>query len=146
VIYLDASIVFSLYRPDQNSASAASLIAAARAPLILSSFCEFEVINAFSLSVFRKEISEQEALGTRRKLEMNIESGAYLVRPLPESAFTRARSLAEKITPSIGVRAADLLHIAAAIELGAKSLYTFDQKQHKSAQAAGLSVNKLPKP
>jgi len=146
MIYLDASIVFSLYRPDRNSAFAASLIAAASAPLILSSFCEFEVFNAFSLCIFRKEISEHEALGTRRKLDLNIESGAYQLRPLPETAFARAKALAEKITPSIGVRAADLLHIAAAIELGAKSLYTFDQKQHKSAQAAGLKVNQLPKP
>jgi predicted nucleic acid-binding protein len=146
MIYLDASIVFSLYRPDQNSAFAASLIAAARAPLILSSFCEFEVFNALGLCVFRKEISEQEALGTQRKFEINIASGSYLTRPLPESAFVRAKALAEKITPSIGVRAADLLHIAAAIELGAKSLYTFDLRQHKSAQAAGLKVNQLPKP
>jgi predicted nucleic acid-binding protein len=146
MIYLDASIVFSLYRPDQNSVFAASLIAAAHAPLILSSFCEFEVFNALSLCVFRKEISEHEVLGTRRKFDMNIESGAYLVRPLPENAFTRAKALAEKITPSIGLRAADLLHIAAAIELGAKSLYTFDQKQHKSAHAEGLKVNQLPKP
>jgi predicted nucleic acid-binding protein len=146
MIYLDASIVFSLYSPDRNSIFAASLIAAARAPLVLSSFCEFEVVNAFSLRVFRKEISEQEALGARRKFELNIESGVYLVRSLPESAFTRAKALAEKFTPSIGVRAANLLHIAAAIELGAKSLYTFDQRQHRSAQAAGLKVNQLPKP
>ena len=146
MIYLDASIVFSLYRPDRNSAFAASLIAAASAPLILSSFCEFEVFNAFSPCVFRKEISEHEAIATRRKFNLNIESGAYLLRPLPESAFTRAKSLSEKITPTIGVRAADLLHIAAAIELGAKSLYTFDQRQHKAAQAVGLKVNPLPQP
>lgn len=145
MIYLDASLVFSLYSPDHNSALATSLVAAARAPLILSSFCEFEVFNAFSLCVFRKEVSEHEAIGTRRKFNLNIESGAYLLRPLPESAFTRAKP-SEKITPTIGVRAADLLHIAAAIELGAKSLYTFDQKQHKAAQAAGLKVNPLPQP
>ena len=144
MIYLDASLVFSLYNPDHNSALATSLVAAARAPLILSSFCEFEVFNAFSLCVFRKEVSEHEAIGTRRKFNLNIESGAYLLRPLPESAFTRAKSLAETITPTIGVRAADLLHIAAAIELGAKSLYTFDQRQHAAAQSAGLKVNQLP--
>jgi predicted nucleic acid-binding protein len=146
MIYLDASIVFSLYCADRNSVLAVSLIAAARAPLILSSLCEFEAVNAFSLCVFRKELLEREALGARRKLELNIDSGAYLLRPLPESAFTRAKALALKITPSIGVRAADLLHIAAALELGAKSLYTLDQKQHKAAQAAGLTVNQLPKP
>ena len=146
MIYLDASIVFSLYCADRNSVFAVSLIAAARAPLILSSLCEFEVVNAFSLCVFRKEIVGQEAQRARRKLDMNIESGAYLLRPLPESAFTRAKALAQKITPSVGVRAADLLHIAATFELGAKTLYTLDQKQHQAAQAAGLTVNHLPSP
>lgn len=146
MIYLDASIVFSLYCADRNSVYATSLIAAARAPLILSSLCEFEVVNAFSICIFRKEIAEHEALGARRKLDMNIESGAYRLRPLPESAFTRAKALTQKITPSIEVRAADLLHIAAALELGANSLYTLDQKQHQAAQAAGLTVNPLPSP
>jgi predicted nucleic acid-binding protein len=146
MIYLDASIVFSLYSPDENSVFAVSLIASAHAPLLLSSYCEFEVVNAFSLCVFRKVISERDALGARRKLNMNIEAGAFLVRTLPESAFTRAKTLAEKITPSKGVRAADLLHVAAAIELGAKSLYTLDQRQHKAAQSAGLKVNHLPRP
>ncbi|MGD0631066.1 MAG: type II toxin-antitoxin system VapC family toxin [Terracidiphilus sp.] len=146
MIYLDASIVFSLYCPDRNSAFALSLIAAAGAPLILSSLCEFETVNAFSLSVFRKEMMEHEALRARQKLDLNIEWGAYLVRPLPESSFTRAKALAQKITPSIGVRATDLLHIAAALELGAKSLFTFDQRQHEAAQAAGLKLNQLPTP
>jgi predicted nucleic acid-binding protein len=141
VIYLDASVVFSLYCSDANSVYGVSLVGAAREPLILSALCEFEAVNALSLCVFRKEMGEQEAMRVRGKFEMNIESGAYLLRPLPESAFARAKSLAKQITPSAGVRAADLLHIAAALELGAKSLFTFDQKQQKAAQAAGLAVN-----
>jgi predicted nucleic acid-binding protein len=144
MIYLDASILFSLYCADANSSSAISLVSAARAPLILCSLCEFEAVNAFSLCVFRKEIGEAEALKIRRKLDMNIEAGSYLLRPLPESAFTRAKALAQEITPSVGVRATDLLHIAAALELGAKSLYTFDQRQHQAAHVASLAVNPLP--
>jgi hypothetical protein len=38
------------------------------------------------------------------------------------------------------------LHIAAALELGAKYLYTFDLRQHQAAQAVGLKVNQLPNP
>jgi predicted nucleic acid-binding protein len=64
--------------------------------------------------------------------------------PLPDSAFARAKALALTLTPTIGVRAVDLLHVAAALELGASSLFTFDQKQHRTAQAAGLAVNPLP--
>jgi predicted nucleic acid-binding protein len=144
MIYLDASIVFSLYCADRNSVFATSLISAVRTPLILSSLCEFEVLNAFSLCVFRKEFVEREALGARHKLDMNIQMGAYLLRPLPEVVFDRAKSLAQRITPSTGVRAADLLHIAAALELGAKTIYTLDQKQQRAAQTVGLTVNQLP--
>lgn len=144
--YLDASVVFSIYCPDRNSAFAISLMAASPGPLILSSFCEFEVVNAFSLRVFRKEISEQQANQARQKLDANIDSGAYLVRPLPEGAFGRAKAISKRITPATGVRAADLLHIAAALELGANALYSFDQKQRQAAQTLGLTVNPLPTP
>lgn len=146
MIYLDASVVFSLYCPDRNSALAVSLIATGHGPYILTSLCEFEAVNAFSLRVFRKEIGEQQANQARQKLDANIDSGAYLVRPLPEGAFARAKALSKKITPSVGVRAADLLHIAAALELGASALYTFDQKQRQAAQAVGMAVNPLPTP
>ena len=63
---------------------------------------------------------------------------------MPEAAFARAKILAQTLTPSIGVRSADLLHVAAALEIGARSLYTFDTKQNKTARAEGLAVNPLP--
>jgi len=144
LIYLDASVVFSLYCADQSTAFAVPLILAARGPLLLSSLCEFEVVNAFSLCVFRKDFTTPEALRARRKLELNIDSGAYINLPLPESTFRRARVLSETITPVVGVRAADLLHIAAALEFGASSFFTFDRRQSAAAHAAGLKVNPLP--
>jgi hypothetical protein len=98
LIDLDASVVFPLYRSDQNSAFAAPLISSAQLPLLVSSFCEFEVVNAFSLCVFRKDISAQQALGARRKLELNIGTGAFITLPLPANAFLRAKILSERIT------------------------------------------------
>jgi predicted nucleic acid-binding protein len=145
MVYLDASMVFSLYCADANSLYAASLIAAARAPFILSTLCVFETVNAFNLSFFREEISEREALQARLKFEMNMASGAYLQRPFPETVFVRALSLSQVVTPSIGVRAVDLLHIAAAFELGARTLYTFDQRQRQAALATGMAVNPNPR-
>ena len=144
MIYLDPSVIFSLYGVDSNTPAAASLIVNASEPLVLTPFCEFETHNAFSLGVFRKHLSVGEAVRLRHNFESDIEAQIFLLLPLPESAFTRAKALAQKITPSVGVRATDLLHIAAALELGAKSLFTFDQRQHEAAQIAGLEVNKLP--
>jgi len=146
MIYLDSSLVFSLYAIDSNTSSALPLIRNASQPLLLTPFCELETLNAFSLARFRKELSEKELDRLRHNFQIDLEASVYQLRPIPTGAFTRAKALAEKITPTIGVRAADLLHIAAAIDLGAKSLYTFDLKQHQSAQTAGLKVNQLPQP
>lgn len=144
MIYLDPSVIFSLYGTDSNSHFAASLIRDASEPLVLTPFCELETLNAFSLGLFRKQLLESEAWRLRYNLELDIEAGVYQLHPLPVGAFSRAKSLANTITPTTGVRAADLLHIAAALELGAKTIYTFDQKQQRAAQAVGLTVNQLP--
>lgn len=105
-----------------------------------------ETVNAFALRVFRNEMSRLNMANAVADLESDLRSGILHRSPIPEAAFVRGKALAQKITPSIGVRAVDLLHVAAAFELGAKSLYTFDQKQHSAAQAAGLAVNQLPPP
>ncbi|MGH9599742.1 MAG: type II toxin-antitoxin system VapC family toxin [Terracidiphilus sp.] len=144
MIYLDSSVVFSLHYRDGNTPAALALVRTASAPLLISSLCEVESVNAFSLRVFRNEMTTANMSVAVRDLEVDIRSGTLLLRPFPEAAFARARTLAQSLTPAIGVRTADLLHVAAAIELGARSLYTFDRRQHKTAEAAGLIVNPLP--
>jgi predicted nucleic acid-binding protein len=146
MIYLDASVVFSLHFRDSNTVEALHLVGAATETLLVSALCEMETINAFGLRVFRGEISQRNRYNAVRNLESDFRSGFMDWRPIPEAAFTLAKALSRKITPSVGVRAADLLHIAAALELGAKTIYTLDQKQHKAAQAVGLTVNQLPRP
>jgi predicted nucleic acid-binding protein len=141
MVYLDASVTFSLYGVDRNTPGALSLIRHATLPLLLSALCELETLNAISLRVFRGDLSERDAARVRLNFQADLIAGVYKQRPLPLTAFDRAFTLSERITPTIGVRAADLLHIAAALELGASTLYTFDQKQKRAAQAAGLIVN-----
>jgi predicted nucleic acid-binding protein len=143
MIYLDSSVIFSVQVSDANTVSAVSLVRSVEEVLLITTLCEIEVINALHLRVFRKEISSQQALQSIGDIERNVQSGIYKSMQLPESAFMRAKILAQSLTPAIGVRATDLLHVAAAIELGAKSLYTFDRKQHSAAQGAGLDVNRL---
>jgi predicted nucleic acid-binding protein len=48
---------------------------------------------------------------------------------------------ARQTTRKLGTRTADLLHVAAALELSADYLYTFDQQQRKLAQTVRLKVN-----
>jgi predicted nucleic acid-binding protein len=144
MIYLDSSVVFSAQVKDANTLAATTLLQSARESLALTRLCEVEFVNAVSLRLFRKEISDVQAQASIADLEKNLYRGIFQLLPFPDSTFTRAKALALTLTPIIGVRAADLLHVAAAIELGARSLFTFDLKQHRAAQAAGLAVNPLP--
>lgn len=144
MIYLDSSVVFSVQVKDANTVAAVALLQSELETLALTRLCEVEFVNALSLRLFRKEISESQAQASVADLEKNLSSGIYQLLPFPDSAFARAKALALTLTPTIGVRAVDLLHVAAALELGASALYTFDQKQHRTAQAAGLKVNHLP--
>ncbi|MGA2250711.1 hypothetical protein [Terracidiphilus sp.] len=45
------------------------------------------------------------------------------------------------IGPTLGVRTLDSLHVACALELGARSFWTFDERQERLAIAAGLNTN-----
>jgi hypothetical protein len=55
-----------------------------------------------------------------------------------------AESLAEHHTPTIGSRSLDILHVAAALVLGATEFCTLDTRQGKLAQLAGLHVQPYP--
>jgi predicted nucleic acid-binding protein len=144
MIYLDSSVVFSLQVKDANTVAAVALLQSERETLALTRLCEVEFVNALSLRLFRKEISESQAQASIADLEKNLFMGIYQLLPFPDSAFARAKALALTLMPTIGVRAVDLLHVAAALELGVDALYTFDQKQRRTAQAGGLAVNPLP--
>lgn len=90
-IYLGASFVVSLYSHDVNSFHAATAIGKTADPLIISSLCELEVINAFELHVFRKRVTENEALRSRPNLEKDLLDGVLRRVPVVEEIFLRAR-------------------------------------------------------
>jgi predicted nucleic acid-binding protein len=143
VIYLDASFLFSLYFPDANSKNALRLAANATEQLLVSALCEIETINSLEQRVFRGEVSMQKVAIAIRDLEADLRTSILQWKPISEGAFERAKTLCRTVTPRFGLRTADLLHIATALEFGAACLFTFDQKQSVAAQSVGLKVNSL---
>jgi predicted nucleic acid-binding protein len=141
LIYLDASFLVSLYCPDANSVVAVGLLQTAEESLLISALSEVETINAFGLRVFRKEITIQQAEISQRNFDRDLRAGVFQLRPLPEAAFARARKLSRQTTPILGTRTADLLHVAAALELGVAGFFSFDLHQRKMAETAGLKLN-----
>ncbi len=102
---------------------------------------ELEVVNAFGLRVFRKEVSAAQAQESVRDFEKDMRAGILQLRGLSEAVFERARQLSQQTTAKMGTRTANLLHVAAALELGVDYLYSFDQQQRKLAQTVRLKMN-----
>jgi predicted nucleic acid-binding protein len=140
-IYADSSFLVSLYIPDANSASALRTMQASSGDRLVIALCELEIVNAFGLRVFRKQASPVEANSALINFEKDLREGLFQLRGLPERLFERARQLSQQTTAKLGTRTADLLHVAAALELGADYLYSFDQQQRKLGQSVRLKLN-----
>lgn len=140
-IYIDTSFLVSLYVIDSNSSSAVASMAKSPGRHIISSFAELETGNALQLRVFRKEITAQQAKASWEDFQSDVRSGVLELRALPDRAFETAHALSQKTTARLGTRTADLLHVAAALEMDADCLYSFDQQQRKLAQAVRLKTN-----
>ncbi len=112
--------------------------------VLITPFGELEFINAIGLRVFRKEISSIQARSTLDDFEQDLREGFIQLKPLTDQAFARARQVSQQTTPHLGTRAADLLHVAAALEMGAATFLSFDLQQRKLAQSLKLKLNRLP--
>jgi predicted nucleic acid-binding protein len=140
-IYADTSFLVSLYCPDANSPAAARAMKASSGDRFVTTFGELEVINALGLRVFRKETTAAQSQSSLADFEKDLRHGVFQMRGLSETVFERARQLSRQTTAKLGTRTADLLHVAAALELGADYLYSFDHQQRKLALAVRLKLN-----
>jgi len=98
-------------------------------------------MHAIAQHVFRKEMSALEARRTQGELARDVGSGLWVKVDLPESVWETCAELARRHGPRLGMRTLDSLHVAAALELGAKFFWTFDERQARLAAVAGLQTS-----
>lgn len=140
-IYADTSVLFSLYVTDANSPRADAWRQANPVPLGFTDFHRVELRNALSLAVFQQRLTVAESLAAWQEVQQDLASGVLVAKPALWGKLVReAESLAEHHTPVIGARSLDILHVGAALVLGAAEFCTFDTRQGKLAKAAGLHV------
>jgi predicted nucleic acid-binding protein len=104
----------------------------------LTSLHRAEWVHAIAQHLFRKELSPIEARRVKAELEHDRRNGLWLELDLPESAWETCADLANRHGSKLGCRTLDSLHVAAAIELGAETFWTFDERQARLAKMAGL--------
>ena len=106
---------------------------------MLSPFHQYELPNAVRLSVFRGLRTATAGETILAAFEADLANG-YFALPTCNlaSVLIEARRLSASHTITGGHRAFDILHVAAALHLGAGEFLTFDTNQRKLATAVGL--------
>jgi predicted nucleic acid-binding protein len=143
MLYLDTSALLKLYVLEEGSDAVQAFIESQEDPLPVWEIQEMELLSALQLKVFWKELTRSEAA---RQASLFRERKARGLMYMPElsrdAVLERFRKLTE-VTPKLGCRTMDILHVACACQLEVNQFLTFDQRQAKLAQHSGLKVAEL---
>lgn len=143
MLYLDTSAFLKLYIRETGSESVQSLVQAQAEPIPVWDTLEMEFTNALWMKVFWKDIAADDA---RRQLDLfddRRKRGLYFTPEFSRSRLLgRFRSLAAH-TAETGCRTMDVVHVAAALEFEAAMLISFDERQRRLAEKAGLRCQPL---
>jgi predicted nucleic acid-binding protein len=139
-IYADTSFFVSLYLTDRHTAEVERLLRS-RPSLWMTPLHVAEWAHAIEQHVFRKAISRSEADRLLQRFQQHRAQNLWREAPLPDRAFEVCAELAQRHAARIGVQTLDTLHVASALELKAERFWTFDARQVKLAQVAGLTTS-----
>ena len=139
--YADSSFLVSVHREDALHHAAHSFLDKAHISLAFTPLHRIEVRNALRNAVACGDMTERDCRLAFHQIEEDLRDGLLIHTPVVwTDVFRRADELSAKHAASAGQRTIDLLHIAIALEAGAKTFLSFDQRQRKLAKAAGLKV------
>lgn len=139
-IYADSSLFVSLYLQEARSQEARRRMKQGK-NIWLTPLHRVEWNHAIAQHVFRGVISDQEAARVYSAFEADRKSNLWVEAGVSDAAYERAVELARRYGPRLGARTLDTLHVACALDLGAKEFLTFDQTQERLAKAAGLAIS-----
>ena len=139
--YFDSAIIVKLYVQEATSPDAIRLVGSYVAPYVLTQWQELEVKNAIRLKAFRAEITAAEMNQSIAAFEQDIATGRWQ-RPAYTAATVeqKADELSAGHSTALGCRTLDIIHVAAALVLGATEFVTFDGRQGALAKQVGLTV------
>lgn len=139
--YFDTGVLVKLYCIEVNTPEAVKLVKQFTPPIVFCHWQEIEIKNALRLKLFRKELTATELKKALGNLQADIASG-LLQRVTYDigAVFRMANEFSERHTATLGCRTLDILHVAVAKEIGARTFVTFDTRQAAIAAKAGMEV------
>lgn len=144
-VYADPSALLKLYRLEVESQAFTRWRFRNPEPMPLTLHGELEIVNAIELFLHRKALTAAEARAATRSFEEDLASGRYRREdPGWRAVMRRSKELTLAHTAEVGTRTLDVLHVAAALELGLRHFLTFDERQSALAVRAGLKLVVIP--
>ena len=139
--YFDSAIIVKLYVQETNSPVAIQLVGGYSAPYLLTQWQLLEVKNAIRLKAFRAEITRAEMGQSVTAFDQDVANGRWQ-RPLYDVAAIEQKTeeLSARHALTFGCRTLDIIHVGAALAVGAKDFVTFDSRQAALARQVGLIV------
>ena len=139
--YADTGFIASLYLEETTSAVVEQVFAAHGEQLLISPLVVLELRNAMNFALGRGRITSGQRDAAWRQFEANLSAGTYVVRQIETVEWYEvARGLSDRHTARESTRTLDLLHVAAALRLGAREFFTLDRRQGAVARAEGMTV------
>lgn len=142
IAYLDTSFLIKLYVFEDESHLAAALLRRHGYRPMIGWLSEVEMASALHARSTTTQsllpgVAAESAYGEFR---LDRTRKVYDVVAMDEEVFEQARLLGERYGRKHLVRALDVLHVAAALRHGARLFGTFDKRQAKVAEEAGLKL------
>ncbi|MEW6512560.1 MAG: type II toxin-antitoxin system VapC family toxin [Pseudomonadota bacterium] len=137
MVYVDTSVLVALYTREQKSAAVSRWYASCTDDLISAAWCVTEFASALGIKQRTGQINEVEAQKAWQQFERMCANDLQLV-PVEPVTFHRAAVLT--MDTASGLRAGDALHLAAALEVKAKSMATLDDVLAKNAKQVKLRL------
>jgi len=141
VISADTSFLFALYGNDVHTPQALAWTRTGQSPICVTDFADFELGNALRFAEICRRLDPGQAGAFLAQYEADRAAGRIQIEVCNlASVLTEAKRLSATHTLTHGHRGFDILHVAAALQLGATHLLTFDANQKKLAIAEGLGL------
>jgi len=137
--YPDSSFLVSLLIQDAHTAQAGRIMSNLNAPLCVTPLHRHEVRSAIHQAVFRGEMEKKDRQAVFLQFDDDMRAGFFAHTTVPWTAtFQEASRLGELFVEDLGTRGVDVLHVSIAISLGKSTIVTFDKRQGRLAEKAGL--------
>lgn len=136
MLYLDTSAFLKLYIRETGSEAVQAMVAAQHEPLPVWEILEMELGNALNLKVFRGELESSEAVRQYALFQQRQTRGFYFIPELRRAQLMADFRQLSDLTPRLGCRTMDILHVACALQLRPKAFLSFDHRQRELAKIA----------